>query len=43
MPSGFSDPVETREQLKLVTISEDDYEALSPPDADTIYLITDAA
>lgn len=43
MPSGFSDPVETREQLKLVTITEDDYEALSPPDADTIYLITDAA
>ena len=42
-PEGFSDPVDTREQLKIVTITESAYEALSPPDDDTIYLITDAS
>jgi hypothetical protein len=43
VPAGFADPVGTRVQLKIVTIDEASYEALSPPDADTIYLITDAA
>ena len=42
-PEGFSDPVGTREAVKIVTITEAAYEALDPPDADTIYLITDAA
>jgi hypothetical protein len=40
-PSGFSDPVETREQIKIVTLTQTVYDALSPPDADTIYLIED--
>lgn len=42
-PEGFIDPVGTREAAKIVTITEAAYEALSPPDTDTIYLITDAA
>ena len=41
-PEGFSDPVGTREAAKIVTLTEAAYAALSPPDADTIYLITDA-
>ena len=43
MPAGFSDPVETREQLKIVTLSQEGYDALDPPDADTIYLIEEDA
>jgi hypothetical protein len=42
-PSGFSDPVETREQLKIVTLTQTAYDALDPPDEDTIYLIEDDA
>jgi hypothetical protein len=43
LPAGFADPVATREAAKIVTIDEASYESLDPPDADTIYLITDAA
>jgi len=43
LPAGFTDPVATREAVKIVTIDEASYASLDPPDADTIYLITDAA
>lgn len=42
LPSGFIDPVATRAQLKMVTITQDAYDALDPPDVDTLYFITDA-
>ncbi len=42
-PSGFSDPVETRGQLKIVSLTQAAYDALDPADADTLYFITDAA
>ena len=38
-PSGFSDPVATREQLKIVTLTQSAYDALDPPDAGTLYFV----
>jgi hypothetical protein len=42
LPSGFVDPAATRAQLKIVTLAQAAYDALDPPDADTLYFITDA-
>jgi hypothetical protein len=41
LPSGFIDPAATRAQLKMVTLAQTAYDALDPPDADTLYFITD--
>ena len=40
--TGSSTAVGARTNLKIVTIDEASYEALDPPDADTLYFITDA-
>lgn len=42
LPSGFIDPIATRAQLKMVTLTQTTYDALDPPDSDTLYFITDA-
>ncbi len=42
LPSGFLDPAATRAQLKMLTLTQAAYDALDPPDADTLYFISDA-
>lgn len=40
--TGASTPVAARENLKIKTLDQETYDALDPPDPDTLYFITDA-
>lgn len=41
--TGASTPVAARENLKIKTLDQETYDALDPPDPDTLYFITDAS